>query len=81
MGRNLVHDFAHRHELLQQAVHFLDASRRKRIAAGSGTSVEEVNRLLKQFMQMRKVMHQVSTNPMQMMRSAKANAKAAKRGR
>ena len=48
---------------------------------GSGTSVEEVNRLLKQFMQMRKVMHQVSTNPMQMMRAAKANAKAAKRGR
>ena len=59
----------------------IDASRRKRIAAGSGTSVEEVNRLLKQFMQMRKVMHQVSTNPMQMMRSAKAQAKAAKRGR
>ena len=59
----------------------IDASRRKRIAAGSGTSVEEVNRLLKQFMSMRKVMHQVSTNPMQMMRSAKAQAKAAKRGR
>ena len=59
----------------------IDASRRKRIAKGSGTSVEEVNRLLKQFMQMRKVMHQVSTNPMQMMRAAKANAKAAKRGR
>ena len=59
----------------------IDASRRKRIAKGSGTSVEEVNRLLKQFMQMRKVMHQVSTNPMQMMRAAKANAKAARRGR
>ena len=59
----------------------IDASRRKRIAAGSGTSVEEVNRLLKQFLSMRKVMHQVSTNPMQMMRAAKANAKAAKRGR
>ena len=59
----------------------IDASRRKRIAAGSGTSVEEVNRLLKQFLSMRKVMHQVSTNPMQMMRSAKANAKAAKRSR
>ncbi len=59
----------------------IDASRRKRIAKGSGTSVEEVNRLLKQFMSMRKVMHQVSTNPMQMMRAAKANAKAAKRGR
>ena len=59
----------------------IDASRRKRIAAGSGTSVEEVNRLLKQFLSMRKVMHQVSTNPMQMMRNAKAQAKAAKRGR
>ncbi len=59
----------------------IDASRRKRIAAGSGTSVEEVNRLLKQFLQMRKVMHQVSTNPMQMMRNAKAQAKAAKRNR
>ncbi len=59
----------------------IDASRRKRIAAGSGTSVEEVNRLMKQFLSMRKVMHQVSTNPMQMMRSAKAQAKAAKRGR
>ena len=59
----------------------IDASRRKRIAAGSGTSVEEVNRLLKQFLSMRKVMHQVSTNPMQMMRAAKANAKASKRGR
>ena len=59
----------------------IDASRRKRIAAGSGTSVEEVNRLLKQFLSMRKVMHQVSTNPMQMMRNAKSQAKAAKRGR
>jgi hypothetical protein len=36
---------------------------------------------MKQFLSMRKVMHQVSTNPMQMMRSAKAQAKAAKRGR
>ena len=59
----------------------IDASRRKRIAAGSGTTVEDVNRLLKQFLQMRKVMHQVSNNPMQMMRNAKAQAKAAKRGR
>ena len=29
--------------------HILNASRRKRIATGSGTSVSEVNRLLKQF--------------------------------
>ena len=34
----------------------INASRRKRIAAGSGTSVQEVNRLLKQFGQMQKMM-------------------------
>jgi signal recognition particle subunit SRP54 len=34
----------------------LNGSRRKRIAKGSGTSVEEVNRLLKQFNEMRKVL-------------------------
>ena len=32
----------------------INGSRRKRIARGSGTSVEEVNRLLKQFIEMRK---------------------------
>lgn len=36
--------------------HIINGSRRKRIAKGSGTSVEEVNRLLKQFVQMQKVM-------------------------
>jgi len=34
----------------------IKASRKKRIAAGSGTSVQEVNRLLKQFEQMEQVM-------------------------
>ena len=34
----------------------INGSRRKRIARGSGTSVEEVNRLLKQFIQMRKML-------------------------
>jgi len=34
----------------------LNGSRRKRIAKGSGTSVEEVNRLLKQFNEMRRVL-------------------------
>ncbi len=34
----------------------LNASRRKRIAAGSGTSVQDVNRLLKQFQQMQGMM-------------------------
>jgi signal recognition particle subunit SRP54 len=33
----------------------INGSRRKRIARGSGTSVEEVNRLLKQFVEMRKM--------------------------
>ncbi len=36
----------------------LNASRKKRIAAGSGTSVQEVNRLLKQFEQSRQLMKQ-----------------------
>jgi|AntRauTorcE11897_2_1112592.scaffolds.fasta_scaffold00395_7 signal recognition particle subunit SRP54 len=34
----------------------MNASRRKRIAAGSGTDVQDVNRLLKQFQQMQSVM-------------------------
>ena len=36
----------------------LNASRKKRIAAGSGTTVEEVNKLLKQFEQTRALMKQ-----------------------
>ncbi|GAB7388112.1 signal recognition particle protein [Bacillaceae bacterium] len=36
----------------------LNASRRRRIAKGSGTSVQEVNRLIKQFNDMRKMMKQ-----------------------
>ena len=38
----------------------INGSRRKRIANGSGTSVEEVNKLLKQFDQMKKMMKQFS---------------------
>jgi signal recognition particle subunit SRP54 len=34
----------------------LSGSRKKRVAAGSGTSVAEINRLLKQYQQMRKLM-------------------------
>jgi signal recognition particle subunit SRP54 len=34
----------------------INGSRRKRIAAGSGTSVEEVNRLLRQFTEMRRML-------------------------
>ena len=39
--------------------HIISGSRRKRIAKGSGTSVEEVNRLLKQFVQMQKMLKQL----------------------
>ena len=38
----------------------INGSRRKRIAGGSGTKVEDVNRLLKQFEQMKKMMKQMS---------------------
>ncbi len=46
----------------RQKPEVLNASRKKRIAAGSGTTVEEVNKLLKQFEQTRKLMKQFS-NP------------------
>jgi len=39
----------------------INGSRRRRIALGSGTSVEDVNRLLKQFDQMKKIMKQMSS--------------------
>jgi len=39
--------------------HIINGSRRKRIAKGSGTSVEEINRLLKQFMQMKKMLKSI----------------------
>lgn len=38
----------------------MNASRKKRIAKGSGTSVSQVNRLLKQFNEMKKMMKQMS---------------------
>lgn len=38
----------------------MNASRKKRIAKGSGTSVSEVNRLLKQFSEMKKMMKQMT---------------------
>jgi signal recognition particle subunit SRP54 len=40
----------------------INQSRRNRIAKGSGTTLVEVNRLIKQFDDMRKMMKQVS-NP------------------
>jgi signal recognition particle subunit SRP54 len=50
---------AERHDHL-----ILNASRRRRIAAGSGTSVAEVNRLLKQFIQMKKMLKKLGSGPM-----------------
>ena len=42
----------------------IKASRRRRIALGSGTSTAEVNRLLKQFVEMQKMMKMLSTGKM-----------------
>jgi signal recognition particle subunit SRP54 len=42
----------------------INGSRRKRIARGSGTSVEEVNRLLKQFLEMRRVLQMIGQGGM-----------------
>ncbi|MBA2566591.1 MAG: signal recognition particle protein [Thermoleophilaceae bacterium] len=42
----------------------LNGSRRRRVARGSGTSVQAVNQLLKQFAQMRKLMRQVASGRM-----------------
>ena len=44
----------------------IKASRKTRIAAGSGTSVQEVNKLLQQFDQMKKMMKQVSNGNMKL---------------
>lgn len=47
----------------------INQSRRQRLAKGSGTSIQDVNRLIKQFEQMRQMMKSVSSvkNPMKMM--------------
>jgi signal recognition particle subunit SRP54 len=42
----------------------IDGSRRKRIAAGSGTTVQAVNQLIKQFGQMQKMMRQLQQGKM-----------------
>ncbi len=49
----------------------INSSRKKRIARGSGTKVQDINSLLKQFTQMQKMMKQFS-NP-KMMKKAKMN--------
>jgi signal recognition particle subunit SRP54 len=42
----------------------IDGSRRKRIARGSGTTVEEVNQLLSQYRDMRLMMRQLAGGQM-----------------
>jgi signal recognition particle subunit SRP54 len=42
----------------------IDGSRRRRIAAGSGVSVQQVNQLLGQFKQMQKMMKQIGKGKM-----------------
>ncbi|HEY9576070.1 MAG TPA: signal recognition particle protein [Pseudobacillus sp.] len=44
----------------KQHPEIISSSRKKRIAKGSGTSIQEVNRLLKQFEEMKKMMKQMS---------------------
>lgn len=48
----------------RQNPELLNTSRRMRIAKGSGTSIQEVNRFIKQFDQMRKMMKMMSGNKM-----------------
>jgi signal recognition particle subunit SRP54 len=47
----------------------LKASRKRRIAAGAGVTVQEVNQLLNQFEQTQKMMKMVAKGPQKMMRS------------
>ena len=50
--------------------HIIDGSRRKRIAKGSGTSIQDVNSVLKQFSTMQKMLKKMTkfSGPMKMMR-------------
>ena len=47
----------------------IDPKRKRRIAAGSGTRVEDVNRLLRQFEQTGKMLKQFKKNPKRFQRS------------
>ena len=50
----------------------ISASRKKRIAAGSGTSVEDVNKLLRSFDQVKKLMKQFKILQIQDMEMVKS---------
>lgn len=51
----------------RQRPDIIKGSRKKRIAAGSGTQIQDVNRLLKQFTQMQKMMKKMSGGGMKKM--------------
>lgn len=53
--------------------HIIDGSRRRRVARGSGTSLQEVNNVLKQFHAMQKMMKKMSrmSGPMKMFQGMK----------
>ena len=60
---------------VRERLHYqvIDGSRRRRIAGGSGTTVQDVNRLLKQFLEMRRMLRTVG--------AASRSRKKKKRGR
>ena len=67
----------------RRAPDIMKASRKKRVAAGSGTSVQEVNKLLKQFDDMSTMMKRMNKmgGPEAMMRQMQAAMGGAKGGR
>ncbi|MBR2179733.1 MAG: signal recognition particle protein [Selenomonadaceae bacterium] len=63
----------------RENVDIIDAKRRKRIAMGSGTRVQDVNRLIKQFNEMRKMMRKMKTQQVQ--QTKKVKGKKSKKGK
>ena len=57
----------------------INLSRKQRIAKGSGNSLDEVNRITKQFEQMRKMMHAMTANPAKAMKGAHGAVQKRKR--
>ena len=57
----------------------IDVSRKKRISKGSGCKLEEVNKLIKQFDQTRKMMRSLSGNKMQQLKQMRNMKKFARR--
>ena len=60
-------------------VDIIDAKRRKRIAMGSGTKVQDVNRLIKQFNEMKKMMRKMKTQQQQVQQAKKGKGKKSKK--